>query len=173
MRKYRNKLVIKPGKEGLKALVQKTRECIKGCVGQTAQTLINKLNPMIGAGPTIIATLLGGSLLDRGTYHPRPTVPLGEANPPEQVSARLAEAQGLQREGSVWVCYPDTAPAVGENAALRLYSIARTVLEWHIKVRGEANPYDPAYTEYFERRRCFAWRTLPRENTGELVLAGI
>ena len=47
VRKYRNKLVIKPAKEGLKALVQKTRECIKGCVGQTAQTLINKLNPMI------------------------------------------------------------------------------------------------------------------------------
>ena len=46
VRKYRNKLVIKPAKEGLKALVQKTRECIKGCVGQTAQTLINKLNPI-------------------------------------------------------------------------------------------------------------------------------
>ena len=61
----------------------------------------------------------------------------------------------------------------GENAVLRLYSIARTVLEWHIKVRGEANPYDPTYTEYFERRRCFAWRTLPREKTGPLVLAGI
>jgi hypothetical protein len=32
------------------------------------------------------------------------------------------------------------------------------VLERHIKVRGEANPYDPDYTRYFERRRCFAWR---------------
>jgi RNA-directed DNA polymerase len=51
-----------------------------------------------------------------------------------------------------------------ENAVLRLYSIARTVLEWHIKVRGEANPYDPTYTEYFERRRCFAWRVDSREN---------
>ena len=61
----------------------------------------------------------------------------------------------------------------GESSVLRLYSIARTVLEWHIKVRGEANPYDPVYTEYFERRRCFAWRTLPREKTGQLVLAGV
>ena len=61
----------------------------------------------------------------------------------------------------------------GESKALRLYSIARTVLEWHIKVRGEANPYDPIYTEYFERRRCFAWRTLPCKRTGKLVLAGV
>ena len=30
----------------------------------------------------------------------------------------------------------------------------------HIKVKGQANPYDPQYTEYFEKRRCFAWRIL-------------
>ena len=44
---------------------------------------------------------------------------------------------------------------------LRLYQIARTVIERHIKVQGDANPYDPEYTEYFEKRRCFAWRTYP------------
>jgi RNA-directed DNA polymerase len=47
VRKYRNKLVIKPAKEGVKALVQKARECIKGCLGQTAETLIAKLNPIV------------------------------------------------------------------------------------------------------------------------------
>ena len=46
MRKYKNKLVIKPAKEGLKALVQKTRECIKSMLGQTAETLIKMLNPI-------------------------------------------------------------------------------------------------------------------------------
>ena len=47
VRKYKNKLVIKPAKDGLKALVQKTRECIKGMLGQKAETLIAKLNPII------------------------------------------------------------------------------------------------------------------------------
>jgi hypothetical protein len=46
-------------------------------------------------------------------------------------------------------------------------------MDWHIKVRGEANPYDPVYTEYFEQRRCFAWRTSPRETTSQMVLAGV
>jgi len=41
------------------------------------------------------------------------------------------------------------------------YSVARTILERHIKVRGEANPYEPEHIEYFEKRRCFAWRTYP------------
>jgi RNA-directed DNA polymerase len=47
VRKYRNKLVIKPTKDGLKALVQKTRECIKGMLGQKAETLIKTLSPII------------------------------------------------------------------------------------------------------------------------------
>ena len=38
---------IKPAKDGRKGLVQKTRECIKGMLGQTAETLIKTLNPII------------------------------------------------------------------------------------------------------------------------------
>ena len=45
-----------------------------------------------------------------------------------------------------------------ESRVLSLYLLGSTVIERHIKVRGTANPYDPCYTEYFEKRRCFAWR---------------
>ena len=41
---------------------------------------------------------------------------------------------------------------------LTLYRLASTIIERHLKVQGTANPYDPRYTEYFEQRRCFAWR---------------
>jgi hypothetical protein len=44
---------------------------------------------------------------------------------------------------------------------LKLYQIAQTAIERHIKVRATANPYDPEHTEYFEKRRCFVWRTYP------------
>ena len=88
VRKYKNKLVIKPARDGTKALLQKTHECIKGMVGQTAGTLIRKLNPK--------------------------------------------------------------------------------------RVRGEANPYDPRDTEYFEKRRCFAWRTLsPRGKACQSTTTGV
>jgi RNA-directed DNA polymerase len=59
----------------------------------------------------------------------------------------------------------------GESKVLRLHSLSRTLIERHIKVRGEANPYDPVYTEYFERRRW--WRTLPCKRTGTPVHAGV
>ena len=82
VRKYRNKLVIKPAKEGLKALVQKTRECIKGCVGNGANADKQAQPDYPRLGQLSSLRLLGRSLLDRGTYHPRPTVSLGAANPP-------------------------------------------------------------------------------------------
>ena len=49
----------------------------------------------------------------------------------------------------------------GQSRVLRLYRVAQTVIERHIKVRAGANPYDPEYVEYFEKRKCFAWRTYP------------
>jgi RNA-directed DNA polymerase len=55
---------------------------------------------------------------------------------------------------SVWI-----TDRKGQKRALGLYQVAKTVIERHIKVRADANPYDPQYTEYFEKRRCFAWRT--------------
>jgi hypothetical protein len=57
---------------------------------------------------------------------------------------------------SVW-----TSDREGKRRALSAYSVARTVIERHIKVRGEANPYQPESVEYFEKRRCFVWRTYP------------
>ena len=38
---------------------------------------------------------------------------------------------------------------------------------------GDANPYDPDHTEYFERRRRFAGRTLPRQRIGKSIPAGV
>jgi RNA-directed DNA polymerase len=84
VRKYKNKLVIRPAKEGLKALVQKSRDCIKGCVGQTAQTLIAKLNPIIQRmGQLSPLRLLAQNLLERGPCGPLSTVTMGQADTSE------------------------------------------------------------------------------------------
>jgi hypothetical protein len=36
---------------------------------------------------------------------------------------------------------------------VRLLFASRTPIQRHIKVKGEANPYDPAYETYFKARR--------------------
>ena len=96
---------------------------------------------------------------------------MGKENASEQI-ARLAEAQTLQRgrrldfSTRLWT-------GTGESRVLALHRVSRTGIERHVKVRGEANLFDPRYTEYFERRRCFAWRTYSYGNAGNQTPAGV
>jgi len=172
VRKYRNKLIIKPTKDGVKALVQKARECIKGCNGQTAATLIRKLNPLLRGWANYHRYVCSaktfwtvGRIIQHQLWrwakrtHPNQSYGWLKRKYFSHAGAFGFFATGRNRNG--------------QSKLLRLHRMAQTILERHIKVRAEAHPYDPDYIKYFERRRCFAWRTLPRQRTGRFVLAGV
>jgi RNA-directed DNA polymerase len=172
VRKYRNKLLIKPTKEGLKALVQKTRECIKGCLGQTAETLIAKLNPIVRGWANYHRYVCSHSTFWKadGVIYYQLLRWAKRTHPNKSYAWLKRKYFSYAGQFGFFAC---KRTRTGESKVLRLHCLTRTVIERHIKVRGEANPYDPIYTEYFERRRCFAWRTLPCKRTGKLVLAGV
>jgi RNA-directed DNA polymerase len=172
VRKYRNKLVIKPAKDGLKALVQKSRECIKGMLGQKAETLIKVLNPMLRGWANYHRYVCSAEAFWTAERIIRYQLLCWARRTHPNKSYGWIKRKYFSLGNQFGFATRIRRPT-GESSVLRLYSIARTVLEWHIKVRGEANPYDPVDTEYFERRRCFAWRTLPREKTGQMVRAGV
>jgi RNA-directed DNA polymerase len=172
VRKYKNKLVIKPTKEGLKALVQKTRESIQGMLGQKAETLIKRLNPIIRGWANYHRHVCSTEAFWTAERIIRYQLLRWARRTHPNKSYGWLKRKYFSAGGSFGFAIRRRA-APGQSTVLRLYSIARTVLDWHIKVRGEANPYDPVYTEYFERRRCFAWRTLRRETTGQMVFADV
>jgi RNA-directed DNA polymerase len=161
VRKYKNKLVIKPAKDGTKALLQKTHDCIKGMVGQTAEALIRKLNSLLRgwanyhrhacAGKTFGAVdrIVRAQLLNWARRrHPKKSGRWLKNRYFSAAGKDVFSTRHKTRSGESWV--------------LALYRAAKTVIQRHIKVRGEANPYDRRYTEYFERRRCFTGRVLYR-----------
>jgi len=40
----------------------------------------------------------------------------------------------------------------GQTRAIRLFAASQIRIQRHTKIRAEANPYDPAWEEYFEKR---------------------
>jgi RNA-directed DNA polymerase len=172
VRKYKNKLVIKPAKDGLKALVQKTRECIKGMLGQKGETLIKALNPIIRGWANYHRHVCSAEAFWTAERIIRYQLLCWARRTHPKKSYGWLKRKYFSAGGSFGFAIR-TRAATGESTVLRLYSIARTVLDWHIKVRGEANPYDPVYTEYFEQRRCFAWRTLQCRRASQILPADV
>jgi RNA-directed DNA polymerase len=64
VRKYNVVLIIKPAKKNVQAFLDKAREVIKSHKTATAGNLIGHLNPMYGAGQTIIGTCAANVLLE-------------------------------------------------------------------------------------------------------------
>lgn len=169
VRKYRNKLVITPAKDGLKALLQKTRACIKGALGQTAETLIRQLNPILRGWANYHRHVCSSK-----TFQAADRIIL------QQIWRWLRRTHPNKSYGWLKRKYFSVAgghgfatriqTGEGDSKPLSLYALAKTVIDRHIKVKGEANPYDPTYSEYFERRRCFAWRTRPCKTAGQPLM---
>jgi RNA-directed DNA polymerase len=160
VRKYGQKLLIKPTRHSIRSVLDKVRQRFESCRGQKAAVLIGKLNPVLRGWANFHRHVVSKKAFGRVGYYvlrmlwrwlrrEHPNKSRGwikrryfSADPAGAFSVRIRDRHG-------------------EPRVLRLHQIARTIIERHIKVRADANAYDPAYTEYFEKRRCFAWRTYP------------
>jgi RNA-directed DNA polymerase len=163
VRKYGQKLLIKPSRQSVRSVLEKARQAIKSSRGHKAADLIRKLNPLLRGWANhhrhVVSKRRFGSvdyyvygMLWRWARREHPNKSDGwirqryfSADPKGAFSIRVQDRKG-------------------QTQVLRVYRLAETIIERHIKVRGAANPYDPQDVEYFEKRRCFAWRTYPLGN---------
>jgi RNA-directed DNA polymerase len=172
VRKYKSKLVIRPARDGTKALVRKTRECIKGMNGQKAETLIRKLNPIVRGWANYHRHVCSAKTFRSVDFITRIQLMKWARRTHPNKSVGWLKRKYFSAAGD-WTFSTRVRSRTGESRVLALHRVAHTTIERHIKVRGEANPHDPRYTEYFERRRCFAWRTYPCGKTGQTSSAGV
>ena len=158
VRKYGDKLLIRPAKSKVQILRQKISRLIHAALGLTQEALLRQLNPLLrgwanyyrhGAARQTFTKWTTMSGTNSGAGWPDAT----PANPRRGRSANTSPRLETQA-GSA--CGYHTKK--GESRRLKLYRLASTTIERHLKVQGAANPYDAHYTEYFEKRRCFAWR---------------
>ena len=160
VRKYGNKLLIKPTRQSVRQVLDKARQKTRSCRGLQAAALIRKLNPILRGWANYHRHVVSKQIYGRTDYCIRTML------------WRWARREHSNKsDGSITRRYFSADPKdsfsvrtqdrEGQKKVLKIYRLGHTTLERHIKVRGQANPYDPVNVEYFEKRRCFAWRTYP------------
>ena len=153
VRKYDNKLLIKPAKKSIKSLLDKIREILKGNTSSKQEALIRQLNPVIRGWAMYhrhIVAKVTFSSIDSHIWHllwnwARRRHPNKGSR---WVKDRYFPANGQRK----WN-FATKGSANGKTVGVELFRASTVAITRHVKVPGAANPFDPKWTEYFARRR--------------------
>ena len=158
VRKHGKKLLITPTRHSVRSVLEKARLQIRSCRGHKAEVLIRKLNPVLRGWANYHRHVVSKRIYARVDYCLRAMLWRWARREHPNKSCGWIQRRhfSADEKGSFSILTQDRE---GKPRVLKAYRLAHTVIERHIKVRAEANPYHPDYVEYFEKRRCFAWRT--------------
>lgn len=152
VRKYkagkRRKLLITPSNKNVKAFLDKVRGVIKANKAMEAGKLISILNPIIRGWANYHRHVVSKAIfnsVDDAIYHMiwRWAKRRHPHKPRPWIAKKYFKTQG----GDKWVFY-----GTNEGKVKHLRSATATPIERHVKINGNANPYDPAWEVYFEKR---------------------
>jgi RNA-directed DNA polymerase len=158
VRKYGGKLLITPAKSKVKILRQKISRIVQSAKADSQLRFLRQLNPLLrgwanyyrnGAAQRTFRKLDWYVFCKIGRWVSR--------RHPDKTRA-WKKRKYFSAAGDNGSFSANYQTKTGESRVLQLYRLASTKIERHLQVRGQANPYDPRDTEYFERRRSFLWR---------------
>ena len=155
LRKYNGKLLIKPSRKNLRNLLQKVKGIISGNKTVKAGLLISLLNPVLRGWANYHRHVVAKETFNYVDYRVWKMLwqwcRRRHANRHKRwIKAKYFKSVGVRN----WVFSGEVA----EQRMLRLLYCNDTPIKRHIKIRAEANPYDLADEEYFEKRLERTWR---------------
>jgi len=152
LRKYKEKLLIKPGKKGIQAFLEKIRETIKSMGACKASDLIRVLNPKIRGWSNQYRHVVAKqtfSYIDSQIFSSLWRW-AKRRHPNKNIS--WIRNKYFTRIGHRDWCFFSNIKIADVTERLVLIIAADTTIIRHIKVKAEANPYNPEFKEYFRQR---------------------
>ena len=153
IRKYQGKLLIKPSTKSVKALVANVREVVKGSLHLSAGLLVQRLNPIIRGWANYHQHVVSKKTFGQVDMHIFRMLWrwIKRKHPTKGAAWRRKKyfrAYGTRN----WVFTGVVAGKTSEQKTVHLYNAQDTPIKRHLKIRGEANPYDQEWEVYFEER---------------------
>ena len=144
-RKYDGKLLIKPSKKNVKAFLKTIRETVKGNKTAKQENLSRLLNPKIRGwtnyhkGTAATETF---SKVDREVW--KTLWQWAKRRHPSKGTHWIKEKYFKTEKHRNWIFTANTKDKDGKPQVVKLVNASDTKIERHTKIRGEANPFDPA-----------------------------
>ena len=159
VRKYGVKLLITPAKSKVAVMRKKIGTRIHSAVGLTQEALLRQLNPRLRGWANYYRNGASKQTFGKLDYYVFGRIQrwIKRRHPNKSRRWKVRKYFSAAENGTFSV---RREAKEGKGRVLSLYRAASTRIERHIKVRGNANPYDPKYTQYFDMRRRWLWRTL-------------
>lgn len=154
VRKYPNgKLLIKPSKKNVKTFLGGIRKTIKAALGMSAADLIRELNPKIRGWANYHRHVVSKRTYVRVDHEIFSSLwRWARRRHPNKNTRWCKQKYFAPRRGCSWCFFGETCDDEGQPSQVWLRHARSTPIRRHVKVKGDANPYNPAYEPYFEKR---------------------
>jgi RNA-directed DNA polymerase len=153
VRKYGNKLLIKPAQKSIKNLMEKVRQIVKTNLQAKAANLIRLLNQIIRGWVQYHRHVVSKaifSVIDHNIFEI--LWQWATRRHPHKNAQWIRQKYFCSIKGKNWVFFGNATNHLGKQRKTLLYSASQTPIQRHIKIRAKANPYDPAWEVYLEQR---------------------
>jgi RNA-directed DNA polymerase len=146
--KYNGKLLIKPSRKSVERLLNQIRETIKVNQHVSARLLIARLNPIIRGWTQYHRHVVSKDTFAKIDHAVFQAIWRWAKRRHPNKGKRWVKKKYFKAIGSRdWVFYGDL-----DGKELHLFCATSVPIRRHIKIKGQANPYDPEWEIYFEKR---------------------
>jgi RNA-directed DNA polymerase len=149
VRKYNGKLIIKPSQRSTRAILTKIRRTIKANPCASAGHLVLLLNPLIRGWANYHRHVVSKKVFNRIDHEGVMALWQWAKRRHRNKSAHWIKVKYF---GHNWVFNGQVRDQDGSKRRIFLFSAVKVPIKRHVKVKVAANPYDPEWEHYFERR---------------------
>ncbi len=152
--KNRMKLLIKPSKDNVKTFQKKIREVIRKSGAMTTVDLIHQLNPMIRGWANYHKSVVSKAIF--GKVDSDIWLSLwkwAKRRHPKKPRKWIMKKHFIQKELRNYCFSAQEKLSKGTFVQRNLFRASEVPIIRHIKIRNDANLFDPTYEEYFETRK--------------------
>jgi len=154
-RKYDDRLFIKPSMKNVKAFLRKVRQIIKGAKQAKQENLIRKLNPVIRGWANYHRQVVAKETFSRVDMEIWKVLWRWSCRRhPNKSKSWIRNRYFLKENGRNWLFGCSVKNGNGAETVVKLLYASDTPIRQplHIKIKGEANPFDPKWETYFVKR---------------------